>query len=81
MKTTLEIPDSLLKAAKALARREGVTLRAVVERSLRADLRDRRSKRSFKLRDASVRGQGLQPAAARLSSDQLRELSYGTHDN
>ena len=56
MKTILDIADSLLKSAKAAARREGTTLRAVVERSLRDELKDCRLKGSFKLRDASVKG-------------------------
>ncbi len=80
MKTTLEISDTLLKAAKAMARREGTTLRAVVERSIRAELKGHRAKRAFKLRDATVHGQGLQPTAARSTWDQLRDMSYGIPD-
>lgn len=78
MKTTLDIADHLLKSAKAAARREGTTLREIVERSLRAELKDRRIKKTFQLRDASVEGQGVRTEAARLSWEQLRDLSYGT---
>ena len=76
MKTTMDISDPLLKSAKAAARREGTTLRELVEHGLRAELKDRSLKRSFKLRNASVPGQGMQPEAARMSWEQLRDLSY-----
>ncbi len=76
MKTTIEISDALLKAAKAAARAEGTTLRAIVERGLRATLQKRTAKAPFRLRDATVGGEGLSPAAARLSWDQLLGLSY-----
>ncbi|MEK6245651.1 MAG: type II toxin-antitoxin system VapB family antitoxin [Pseudomonadota bacterium] len=39
MKTTIEIADDLLSLAKQLCRREGKTLRAVVEDGLRQVLR------------------------------------------
>jgi len=39
MKTTIEIADDLLSRAKQLGRREGKTLRAVVEDGLRQVLR------------------------------------------
>ena len=76
MKTTLDIADPLLNAAKAMARREGTTLRQIVERGLRGELKNRRVVKSFRLRDASVKGQGLQAESARLSWEQLRDLSY-----
>jgi hypothetical protein len=78
MKTTLDIADPLFKAAKARARAEGTTLRALVERGLRQVLAGR-GKRPFRLRDASVDGKGFHPDAAGRSWAQLRAASYEGH--
>lgn len=77
MKTTIDIADPLLEAAKRAAAREGTTLRALVELGLRQVLEARKRGGSFRLRKASFRGEGLQPAAKDLSWGQLRELAYG----
>lgn len=62
MKITIEIADALLEAAKAAAARDNCTLRELIEQGLRTVLSGERGReRGFKLRDASVSGQGLQP--------------------
>ena len=76
MKTTIEISDPLLKAAKKAAVRDGTTLKALVELGLRQVLAANRRDTAFRLRKASFRGDGLQPAAKNLSWEQLRELAY-----
>ena len=60
MKMTIEISDPLFKEARKLAEREGVTLRALVERELRRVVAETRSGAPFKLRRASFKGRGLQ---------------------
>lgn len=77
MKTTLDIADPLLRAAKQAARRDGTTLRALVEQGLRHVLGARRAGSRFHLQDASVAGQGLRPDAENLSWEQIRAISYG----
>ncbi|HEY2385671.1 MAG TPA: type II toxin-antitoxin system VapB family antitoxin [Candidatus Binatia bacterium] len=82
MKTTLDVSDPLLEAAKDLAAREGTTLRAVVEEALRALLARKRSQSSVRLRDASFKGRGLHPDfAARGGWTRLREAAYDDGDD
>ena len=76
MKTTIEISDVLLKDAKRLAARDGVTLRTLVESGLRHEIAQRKHPAAFRLRKATFRGNGLQPGARELPWDQLRELAY-----
>ena len=78
MKTTIEIADSLLDAAKSVAARDGVTLRTLVEQGLRHVLDNKQLRgRPFQLRKATFKGAGLQPDAQRLGWDGIRELASG----
>jgi hypothetical protein len=76
VKTTVEISDPLLREARKLAAREGVTLRTLIERGLHRIVAETKHNAPFKLRRASVKGKGLQPSARNASWDQLRDLSY-----
>jgi hypothetical protein len=76
MKTTVEIPDGLAEEARALARRERTTLRALIEAGLRQVLRERRGRARFALRDASFRGRGLQPGFRDGDWQRIREAAY-----
>jgi len=76
MKTTIEIADPLLKEARKLAAREGVTLRTLVERGLSQVVRETKKTAPFKLRRAAFKGQGLQAEFRDASWDKLREAAY-----
>jgi hypothetical protein len=76
MKTTVEISDALAREAKALAARERITLRELIETGLRQVLRDRRTKVVFRLRDVSVAGNGLQPEFRGADWERIREAAY-----
>lgn len=77
MKTTIEIADRLLAEAKAVAARDKTTLRALIEEGLREVLQRKKPDRTFKLRDARFKGQGLTPEfEARGGWSRLREAAY-----
>jgi len=76
MKTTVEISDALLREARKLAVREGVTLRALIERGLYRVLDETKRNRPYKMRRASFKGKGLQPEFRDASWDRIREFSY-----
>lgn len=68
MKTTIDLPDALAREAKALAHREGVSLRELVVEGLRTEVARRSAplKVDFVFPTAGGRGLrvGLEPAAA-----------------
>ena len=64
MKTTVEIAEPLFQQVKALATREGLSFRVLVEEGLRSvvEARSKAVSKPFRLRDGSFRnGDGLQP--------------------
>jgi hypothetical protein len=76
MKTTVDIPDPLLRDARQVAAQEGVTLRTLIERGLRRVVYDATATPSFALYAVTFKGSGLHEDAARLSWAELRDLSY-----
>lgn len=76
MKTTVEIPDALLDEARRLAAREGTTVRALVEEGLRRIIAERTSAPAFRLRRATFKGSGLNPALADAPWERIRDLAY-----
>ena len=79
MKTTVEISDTLLREVRRLAARQGVTLRALVERGLHRVVAETKDEKPFRLRKASFKGNGLQPEMRDASWDRLREVIYRDH--
>ena len=81
MKTTVEISSPLLKRAKAVARRRGTTLRALIERGLRHVLDQQDDVGSqFRLEDASVDGQGLAEGLDNADWSRILERAYEDRD-
>lgn len=76
MKTTIEIADPLLEAARQVAVREKTTVRALVEEGLRKVIGERQQGRGFKLRKATFKGNGLQPQVTGASWERLRDMIY-----
>jgi Arc/MetJ family transcription regulator len=77
MKTTIEISDALLRAAKRIAAERDTTLRTVVETALRRYLEavDPAQARP-RLRRHTFRGRGLQPGLSESDWAAIRERAY-----
>jgi hypothetical protein len=76
MKTTVEISDALLNAAKSTAAREGSTVRALIEEGLRKVLVERKGRGEFRLRKVTFRGKGLRAEAEQAGWEAIREMVY-----
>jgi putative antitoxin of VapBC-like toxin-antitoxin system len=75
MKTTVEISDALLAAARKLAAKNGTTVRALIEEGLRRVVQARSAK-PFKLRDSSWGSGGLRPEVRGASWERILDASY-----
>ena len=76
MKTTVDLPDDLVAAAKAYAAREHITLRSVIERGLRLAMSADREQKFFRLRGQSVAGRGLRAPYRNSDWPRIRESIY-----
>ena len=77
MKTTVEISPALLARAKKLAAQRRTTLRALIEAGLRHVLASEGAKSEpYRLPDARVNGQGLQPGLREGDWQQMRAFIY-----
>ena len=80
MKTTIDIADGLLEQARQKAAKEKTTLKAIIHAALRGYLaNDKTPRKKFKLRDGSVKGEGLMPGIEEGNWSQIRSLIYEGH--
>lgn len=78
MKTTIRLPDALVREAKRIAARESTTVRSLVERGLRRELAARKRRVAFRLHKVTFRGDGLKPGVT-WSWDCVAPLAYEGH--
>ena len=76
MKTTIEIPDSLLKEARKLASREGTSVKALVVEGLQKTVSERKRPGTYKLRKATFKGKGLRADLQGASWERIRDAAY-----
>ena len=79
MRTTIEIADDLLARTWEVAKREGTTLRALVEEGLWMVLTRREQETPYQWPDLSVVGEGLDPAVEEGRWEALRDRIYSEH--
>ena len=76
MKTTVELPDSLLREAKRVALKNRTTVKALIEQGLRTVIAERKRSGSFTLRKAGFRGDGLVSGRSLRDWPAIRDLAY-----
>jgi hypothetical protein len=76
MKTTVEVPDSLLRQAKQVAVKERTTVKALMEQGLRLVVAERKRGAGFTLRKAAFRGDGLVAGRSLQDWAAIRDLVY-----
>jgi len=76
MKTTVDLPESLLREAQRAAHEDKTTLKALLEAGLRARLAQRKEAEKFVLRDGSVAGKGRQKEFRNAGWEIIRDTIY-----
>ena len=79
MKTTIELPDTLIEKARRVAQREGATLRALVEEGLQRSLEARRQAARRQLDFPSYGGNGLTDEFQGAPWSRIRDEIYREH--
>lgn len=76
MKTTIEIGDDLLQRTKRVLRKQGGTLRSLVEEGLTLALERREKKTRPKIKPVTFGGNGLQPEFQNAPWEKIRDEIY-----
>lgn len=76
MKTTIDISEALYEEVRHVAQEEKTTVKALIEEGLRHALASHRQRVPFTLREATFKGDGLQPEFAGASWEQIRKSAY-----
>ncbi len=77
MKTTFDLPESLVRAVKKIARERGTTARAIVQQALTRVVEEQYAVTPFELVDASAAGwQSMNPDVRDTSLHDLALRSY-----
>ncbi len=79
MKTTIELPDELLEQVRRVARREGGTLRGLVEEGLQRSLKARRRMARRHLDFPTYGGSGLMAEFHSAPWNRIRDEIYRGH--
>ena len=79
MKTTIELRDELLEQVRGVARREGTTLRGLVEEGLQRSLEARRNAVHRDLDFPTYGGSGLTAEFQGASWNRIRDELYREH--
>lgn len=76
MRTTIDLNDELLRAAKRKAADEGVTLKEIIERALRSALGTKPPGKRYRLKLKTMRGR-VRPGVDLADRDSLFEAMEG----
>ena len=76
MRKSIELSDGLLDRARKLAKRRGVTLRALVEEGLRRVLAESGTSSAFRLNDVTYGDGGLVEGLAQGDWERVRDIAY-----
>jgi hypothetical protein len=76
MKTTIDISEPLLRAARQRAARDGTTLRSLVELGLRQVLSEEARTERYQWQPVISGGRGLRPELKDALWKEIRDLSY-----
>jgi hypothetical protein len=77
MKTTVDLADELLAEIQRIAHEQGRTMKSLMEEGLRDVIASYQQAEAYRLPDASVGGDGLQPGFQDADWEELRDAAYG----